>query len=151
MSGKSKTLLVLFILGLIIVIAFKKGYLNSFIGNNKEKQGQNQQNQDEEPKVISTNPENLDNAFILPNQTIEITFNLPLQNIGEFKNTIEPKTDYQVKLSDDRKTAKIIPNKPFKLGSEFTLIIGPDTKFDPKKNLNRDIRFHFRTIEYKGV
>lgn len=104
-----------------------------------------------EPRVVSTNPTNLDYAVILPTQTVEITFNLPIENEGEFKNSLEPKADYQIKLSDDRKTAKIIPLKPFTLGTDFTLFIKPDTKFDGKKTLGHDLYYHFKTIEYKGV
>lgn len=104
-----------------------------------------------EPQIVTTNPDPLENAVILPMQTIEITFNRPLENVGEFKNRIEPKPDYRLELSSDRKSAKIIPIKPFKLGERYNLFIQPDTKFDGHIELKRDYSYHFRTVEYKGV
>lgn len=105
----------------------------------------------QEPRVVATNPSNLDYAVILPTQTVEITFNLPIENEGEFKNSLEPKVDYIIKLSEDRKTAKIVPVTPFTLGTTFTLFIKPDTKFDGHKTLGHDIYYHFQTVAYKGV
>lgn len=104
-----------------------------------------------EPQIIATDPPNLNDAIILPNQEIKLTFNLPLENVGEFKNRLEPFTDLQVKLSDDRKTAIISPKQTFKLGTSYTLFIKPDSKFDGHIILQHDIIFHFRTIDYKGV
>src|SRR5258708_24120184 len=63
----------------------------------------------EEPKVVLLKPDLKQNPIIIPTQAIEITFNLPLENVGEFKNRIDTFKDYTVKLSDDRKTAKITP------------------------------------------
>lgn len=106
----------------------------------------------DEPHIVSTNPSPLDEAIILPNQTLEITFNRSIENIGEFKNDLGPKpVDYKVELSSDRKTAKIIPTKPFMLGRTYTLRILPDTKFDIKVELKREIIMHFKTINYQGV
>lgn len=104
-----------------------------------------------EIKVVSTNPENLDGSVILPTQIIEITFNQPMENRGEFKNRIEPEAEYEIKLSDDRKTAKIILNKPYRLGTGYTLFIKSDTKFDGKRTLEKELIYHFNTISYKGV
>ena len=103
------------------------------------------------PQIISTKPDPLDNAIVSATETIEITFNRPLQNIGEFKNRIEPKIEYKVELSGDRKTAKIIFEKPLDLGTSYTLSIGPDTKFDGMGDWGQNKDYHFRTITYKGI
>jgi len=103
------------------------------------------------PQIVSTKPDPLNNAIVPATENIEITFNRPLQNIGEFKVRIEPKIDYKVELSGDRKTAKIIFQKPLELGLSYTLYIGPDTKFDGTGDWGQNKDFHFRTIPYKGV
>lgn len=106
----------------------------------------------DEPQVVSTNPNPLDEAIIFPSQTVELTFNFPLENVGEFKHKLEPTVEYEIKLSDDRKTVKISPKKSFQLGTTYTLSIqANETKFDGKKRLPGDITYHFKTIEYKGI
>ena len=137
----------------VLILIFKRGLYSQPQSNTPPppSQAQNSEEKDAEPKVISTAPSPLDEATILPNQTLEITFNQPLENVGEFKNRLEPKADYKVVLSDDRKTARIIPTQTFPLGTGFTLFILPDTKFDGKKTLGRDIQYHFKTINYQGV
>lgn len=107
--------------------------------------------QDDSPRIVSTKPDPLDNNIVSASEPIEITFNKPLQNVPEFKIRIEPRPDYKVELSSDRKTAKIIFNKPLDLGTGFTLYIQPDTKFDEVGEWKQDKTFHFRTIKYTGV
>ncbi len=107
--------------------------------------------QTDPPKIVSTKPDPLENSIVSANQTIEITFNRPLENVGEFKSKIEPKVDYKVELSGDRKTAKIMPVKPFDLGSTYTLFIGTETKFDGVGRWGQEKIFHFKTITYRGV
>lgn len=143
-------------ISLILIALFKGGFYKTTpaINNTSTPQVNTQTGEidlGDGMKIISTNPKALDNSVILPTQTIEITFNLPLENVGEFKNRIEPKADYKVELSSDRKTAKIIPQTPFNLGTSYTLFILPDTKFDGKKRLQRDFIFHFSTINYNGA
>lgn len=101
------------------------------------------------PRVISTNPEA--NGLISQQQTIEIIFNQPLENIGEFKHRIEPKIDYKLDLSSDRKIVKILPQKPYELGTEYTLFIMPESKFDGGERLDKEVIFHFKTVRYRGV
>lgn len=105
----------------------------------------------ESPRIISTKPEPLEDMIISATDIVEITFNRPLENVGEFKSHIEPKIDYKVELSGDRKTAKIIPAKPYQLGTTYTLFINPDTKFDGVGEWRQDKTFHFKTITYRGV
>lgn len=107
--------------------------------------------QNEKPKIVSTKPEPLENAIISASEVIEITFNRPLENVGEFKVRIDPKVDFKVDLSGNRKTAKIIPAKPYELGTTYTLFIGTETKFDGIGRWGEDKIFHFRTIKYRGV
>lgn len=103
------------------------------------------------PKIVSTKPDPLEDNIISATDIVEITFNRPLENVGEFKSRIEPKIDYKVELSGDRKTAKIIPLKPYPLGSTFTLFIGTETKFDGVGRWGEEKIFHFKTIKYTGV
>lgn len=107
--------------------------------------------EDNKPRIISTKPDPLEEAIISATQVIEITFNKPLENVGEFKNKIEPKVDYKVELSADRKTAKITPTKAFELGSTYTLFIGTESKFDGIGRWGEEKIFHFKTIKYTGV
>lgn len=105
----------------------------------------------ESPKIVATKPEPLDDTVIASTEEIEIIFNMSLQNSAELKLRMEPEIDYKVELSGDRKTAKIIPNKPYPLGTTFTLFIGPETKFDEVGRWGEEKVFHFRTIKYSGV
>lgn len=107
--------------------------------------------QNESPKIVSTKPDPLEDNIISGSDTVEITFNRSLENAGEFKSRIEPKIDYKVELSGDRKTARIIPAKPYPLGTTFTLFIGTETKFDGAGSWGQEKVFHFRTIKYTGV
>lgn len=107
--------------------------------------------QDDSPRILSTKPDPLEEAIVGANETIEITFNRSLENVGEFKLRIEPKIEYKLELSQDRKTAKIIPLKPYELGSTYTLFIGTDTKFDGVGAWGQEKIYHFKTIKYRGV
>lgn len=150
MNLKQKIAIIIAIIGAVLLFIFNRGlYSNPPSSQSSDTESNQVQNQD--PKIVSTKPSPLDQGTILPNQSIEITFNLPIQNTGEFKNTMDPKIDYKIELSSDRKTVIITPDKPFQLGTGYTLFIKPDTKFDGAKNLNRDIQLHFKTIDYKGV
>src|SRR5258708_1148574 len=77
----------------------------------------------DKPQIVATKPDPLEHTIVSTTQVIEITFNRPLENVGEFKLRIEPKTDFKVELSGDRKTARIIPLQPYGLGQEYSLFI----------------------------
>lgn len=143
LSLKQKIIAIVTVIGLILIYIFQRGLYGS--------SPQALQVKNEGPQVVSTKPSPLDQTVLLPSQPVEITFNYPLQNTGEFKNRIEPKIDYKVELSSDRKTAKIIFLKPMDLGQGYTLFVLPDTKFDGAGNLGQDLVFHFKTISYKGI
>lgn len=110
-----------------------------------------EQPKSEQPRVVSTIPNPLDGTIIATDQKIEITFSHPLENAPELKLRIEPKLDYKVELSSDRKTAKITPANSYDLGVSYTLFIMPDSKFDGGARLDGEKIFHFQTIRYRGV
>lgn len=112
---------------------------------------QNNSSENEKPKIVSTNPDPLENAIIPSDQQIEIVFNRGLENEGELKLRFDPKVEYKITLSQDRKTAKIIPQTPFELGVTYTLFILPDSKFQGVGEWGEDKIFHFQTIKYRGV
>lgn len=103
------------------------------------------------PQIVATKPSPLEDNIVSASEIIEITFNKPLQNSGEFKLRIEPKIEVKIELSSDRKTAKIIPLTPFVLGQTYTIFIGPDTKFDGIQNWGQEKIYHFKTVKYTGV
>lgn len=151
MNTTSKFLLIFFsliILALALIVFIKKGSNPVKIAPQPIPAPTNQ---NDSPKIVSTKPDPLEDNIVSATEIIEITFNRPLENVGEFKSRIEPKIDYKVVLSGDRKTAKIIPTKPLELGTVFTLFIGPDSKFDGVGRWGQDKMFHFKTVTYKGV
>lgn len=103
------------------------------------------------PKIVSTKPDPLEEATVPAVDSIEITFNKPLQNPSEFKVRIEPKIDFRIELSSDKKVGKIILEKPLDLGMSYTLYLGRDTKFDGVGEWGVDKEFHFSTVSYKGI
>lgn len=102
------------------------------------------------PPVVATNPSPLENATILPTQTVEITFSKPLVN-DPARVVIDPNHKIRVELSPDHKRMKIVPVKPYILGTTYTLTIKKDYGFDTGDKLEEDITFHFKTIDYSGV
>lgn len=103
------------------------------------------------PQIISTKPDPLDEAIVSANEVLEFTFNRPLENEGELKIKTEPPNEYKIQLSQDRKTAKVIPVNPFELGATYTLTIGRDTKFQGIGEWKQEKMYHFKTIRYRGV
>ena len=123
--------------------------------NNSQPQQQSPQSTDQvkhdQPEIISTKPDPLEEAVVSATEQIEITFSHPLENSDQAKFRLEPKVDYKIVLSQDRKTAKIVPQKPYDLGSTYTLFILPDSKFDGIGQWGKEKIFHFKTIKYRGV
>lgn len=110
-----------------------------------------QPSSNDSPGIVSTKPDPLEEAIVAADEVIEITFNRSLENVGEFKSRIDPKIEYKVELSSDRKTARIVPAKSYELGATYTLFIGPDSKFDGVGNWGEEKIFHFRTVRYRGI
>lgn len=146
MDLKKKIIAAIVVIGITLMIIVAKGF-----GGDPTPVPDTAQVQTEHPVVVSTNPSPLDEATVLPTQTIEVTYNQPIENRGEVKYEISPETQVKVELSDDRKTIRFIPEKPFELGQGYTLIIKNGTKFDNNKRQDGDKVFHFSTIAYKGV
>ena len=148
MSTKTKIIAAVVAIGVILIAIFQFG-----LGGPGAERGVDTI-QTESPVVVTTNPAAMKEkktVVVLPTQSIEITFNQPLENVPETRITIEPKADYKVELSSDKKTIKIIPITPYSLGQGYSLFIKADTKFDGKKTLGNDVDFHFATISYNGV
>lgn len=144
------------IIGAILILIFQRGFSSNPITDSAtviKPQPVVSPAPSDQPTLISTNPTNLGQgeSVLWAMQPIELTFNLPLVNGPEVKQRIEPKIEYQVELSDDKKTVKIIPTQPLPLGTGFSLYISSETKFDGNKTLDRDYIFHFQTIKYNGV
>lgn len=163
LSFKQKIIAAVVTIGLILIAIFQRGFGKAtplFPTNSPPKTETSSENTQvsEEPKLLSTNPSPLNNAVILPTQTIELTFNTPLENRGELKFEIKPQAEVEVSLSNDKKTAKITPTKPYTLGQTYTINIKNETKFDNppagragKKRLPDGLNFTFKTIDYRGV
>ncbi len=147
---KKIIVILVIILSSVLIIIFLKNSYNK-PASSPESSKSVQVTKDDKPQIVSTKPDPLDENIVSASEIIEITFNRPLENVGEFKVRIEPKIEYKVELSNDRKTAKIIPAKPYQLGTTYTLFIGPDSKFDGVGSWGQDKTFHFKTITYKGV
>lgn len=103
------------------------------------------------PKIVSTNPDPLEGAVVPTDQIIEITFSHSLENDPEFRRKFDPEIEYKLELSSDKKTVNFIPEKPYELGTTYTLFILPDTKFVGGGRLDGEKTFHFNTIKYRGV
>ncbi len=138
-------------IGALLVAVFSSGLYSNMLGESSVVQPTEQVSQNpEKPVIVSTVPKSLDQSTILPNQTIEIGFSHPLENVPETRWEIQPAADIRAELSDDRKTLKLIPNNPYNLGQSYTLFIRPETKIEGRKTLEKEYIYHFRTIEFKG-
>src|SRR5260221_6155349 len=100
----------IFILILLAAISF--WYFTQKKEDTKPTSSQKQTSQTDSPHVISTKPDPLEDNIVGASDPVEITFNRSIENTGEFKLKIEPKIDFSVTLSSDRKTATISFLKP---------------------------------------
>ncbi|MBI2039696.1 hypothetical protein HYT18_01360 [Candidatus Microgenomates bacterium] len=151
MISKKSVLIVVFILGMVLVSLKLSLPKTDSLPQTSKQQVVNQNVSEASPQIISTKPDPLEEAIISSTEVIEITFNRSLENEGELKVRIDPKIDFEIKLSQDRKVGKIIPKTPYELGTTYTLFIGPDTKFDGVGRWGEEKIFHFKTITYRGV
>ena len=149
-SKKTIVIIIIFVLSLAGFIILKK-IVPSKNAPTVQPEDVLKHSENNSPQVVSTKPDPLEDSIVPAEGTIEITFNKPLENVGEFKVKIEPELDFKKELSSDRKTAKITPNKSYELGTTYTIFIGPDSKFDGVGNWGQEKIFHFRTIKYQGI
>lgn len=140
--------LLIITVGLVLIAIFTRG-LYKTTPQQKPTSLLTVNRQSEEVNVTLTDPSPLDQAIVLPNKTISISFNFPLENGGEFKYRFDPTIQAKVALSTDRKTILITPE--LNLGNGYTLFIQTDSKFDGGKKLPKEIIYHFRTVSYRGV
>lgn len=125
-----------------------------FIWN--QKQGQKEilnQVQDDTISIVSTDPKPLDEATILPNQSLTINFNKAFDT-SRLKIRLEPEKALEIKIAKANTptdTITISFKEPLQLGSGYTLFINPDPANAEKLPLEKDYIFHFKTIGYRGV
>lgn len=105
--------------------------------------------------IISTTPNPLDGATILPTQNLEFTLNRPLFR-SQFKHRFDPEVEHEVEVVGDKdkefgSTFKIIFKKPLELGSGYTLFILNSTHDEAKITLDHEYVYHFSTIKYRGI
>lgn len=144
-----KKINIIFIIFIIVIMVI----LGGFLKQNPDKP--QTESPKEELKIISTNPDPLEGATILPTQSIEITFNKPVVK-SEFKHHFDPELEHEIEVVGGRsnsygQTFKIIFKKPLELGSGYTLFILPNTHTEDGLKLEKDIIYHFKTISYRGV
>ena len=158
LSLKQKIIGFIIALGLILIAIFKLGLGGQAIPivNNSQNSPSQEPSQDTggEPRLISSTPPELfkkQPLVFAPDKVIELHFNVELENGPETKLVFDPPADFEVKLSDDFKTAKITPKKPYKLGQGYTLFIKPDTKLKGGKTLGQGYDLHFNIINYSGI
>ncbi len=144
---RNKIIGLVILIGSILIAIFSAGFYSNSLQSPREANT----SQSTDPTVVKTNPKELDQSTILPNQTLEIFFSHPLENVPETRWSVEPQADYKAELSDDKKTLKLIPNSPLNLGQSYTLFIKAETKIEGKKTLDKEYQFHFKTIDFKGA
>lgn len=158
MTLKQKIIALVITIGLILIGVFAMGiYSKNGVENQpqviSEEEKKEQPTPDaNKPHLVSSNPEGLKEGVVIPaDKIIEITFSHPIENRGEVKSKMDPAIKYNIELSSDKKTVKLIPEKPYELGRGFTFYITNETKFDGGLRLDNGLDFHFQTIPYKGV
>lgn len=152
LSLKQKIIGIVIAIGLLLIAIFTHGLYGKNSVPSPRVKSAFVESASQNPYVVSTSPANLKDGAVVPSdQKIEITFSEPIENRGEVKNTLDPQTEYEIQLSNDKKTVKLLTKKPLELGKSFTFTIKSDTKFDSKKRMDSDQVFHFNTISYQGV
>ncbi|QQG43752.1 MAG: hypothetical protein HYW45_01885 [Candidatus Daviesbacteria bacterium] len=117
---------------------------------------QKEATQEKQLKIVSTKPNPLDNAIILPTQDIEITFNMPVMK-SEVKHKFDPETlEYDLEVLNGINTSygqtfRFKFKKPLQLGSGLTLFILPNTHTEDGIKLDQEFIYHIKTISYQGV
>lgn len=149
---KKQIILGVAILVIMVIVIYKVGLLKK--ENLMYQPEINSEQKSDDLKIISTNPEPLDGAVILPTQNLEIKFN-KLVSVSEFKHMFDPELEHEVQADYDKisntTTVKIIFKKPLDLGSGYTLFVLSDTNSEDNSRLGNEYVYHFSTIKYKGV
>ncbi len=119
---KAKIIWIVIAIGVALVAIFSSGLYTRMLPTASRPAEENNASTGD-VRVVSTNPANLHDSTILPNQTIELTFSEQLVNVPETRWSISPGADIKAELSEDKKTLRLIPNTPFELGNVYTLLI----------------------------
>lgn len=142
---------------LFVILVFVSVLLVIFIQKNNPAVNKNpaSQIQPEAFRLVSTNPDPLDEATILPNQVIEFTFSKPIFR-SEFKYSFDPDVEHEIEVIDGRdkefgSKMRIVFKKPLNLGGGFTLFVYSNTKTEEEEELGREYIYHFKTIKYTGI
>lgn len=156
LSFKQKLIGAIIAVGLILIAIFQMGFAGKPVVEKTtevKKDVAAVTTSPDKAQLVSTKPSPLDEAILLPAASIELTFDSPLQNsVDEIKHTINPPVEHLLKLSGDLKTVTISPKTTFQVGMGYTLTIKQETKFEnPKVHLEKDVEFHFQTLQYSGV
>lgn len=106
-------------------------------------------------KIVSTNPNPLDEATILPTQSIEIEFSKPIFR-SEFKHHLDPELEHEIEIvngtdKEQGKTIRITFKKPLEFGSGYTLFVEQNTHSEDGQKLEHEYQYHFKTIKYSGI
>lgn len=104
-------------------------------------------------KILSTNPGNLNGRTLLPTDSIEIEFDLPMEAFDPgYHVVVEPKVEMVVKASDDLKRIIIKPAKSWAVGTTYSLLVKNNLKFKGENvQLGQDVVFNFNTLTIKGI
>ncbi len=150
---KGKIIAAIVALGLILIAIFMGGlYPKPSSSQSQSSNSLPQEVDPNTPHLVSTNPKGLkEGVLITPSQIIEISFSHPIENRGEVKYQVTPEVEYNIELTDDRKTVLLNPVRPYGTGRGFSFIIKQDTKFDGGKRLTSDEVFNFNTIPHRGI
>lgn len=105
----------------------------------------------EKPKLVSTEPAFSEATVLLPTQKVVLNFSRALVNEPETKVKFDPTLDYDLKLSNDNKTATITPKATYPIGADITLFVMSDTKFQNSEKMDGDVVLHFKTLDYRGI
>lgn len=145
---KQKIIGMVITLGLVLLAIFANGL--SSTNPNPIPKSAPAQNQIDKVVVVSTSPQPLNGATVLPTQKISITFNEPMVN-DPARITLAPETKFNAQLSTDHKTITIEPLDPYKLGQGYSLTIKSGYGTDTGKKLDEDLKFEYKTIDYSGI
>lgn len=138
-------MLIVAVIGLKAISTFPK----------QKQQPQVTQPQSETLRVVSTNPNPLENATILATQDIEITLSKPVF-IGQIKIQFSPDLEYKIEpvnpvKANTSSVYKITFKKPLELGSGYTFFIQGGTQTEDGQKIDQEYSYHFKTVKYKGV
>lgn len=142
--------ILIIVLALFIFLKFHSG--NQTSENNTKLTSVNSNTQ--QLLLLSTNPNPLEGAVILPDATIQLNFNkrvIPTQLKHNFDPPIDDTVTEHNQPDQGIYTLKISFKKPLELGNGYTLFIQGDTHSEDGIKLGQDFNYHFRTINYNGV